>query len=333
MKLSRLLGAAELPNEGRLGSFDGATGWLNSEPLTTEGLRGRVVLVDFWTYTCINWLRTLSYIRAWADKYEEHGLVVIGVHTPEFPFEQGADNVREAATEMGVEYPVALDSDYAIWRAFDNQYWPAAYVADAEGHIRHHRFGEGGYEELETVIQRLLGEAGRGGVGDELVAGAPDGFEAQADWENLGSPETYLGYEQAENFASPGGVAPDEAREYVTPDRLTLNHWGLAGDWTVEGRAAVLNQEGGRISFRFHARDVHLVMGPPERGTSVPFRVLVDGEPPGKAHGLDVGEDGRGIASQQRLYQLIRQQGPIGDRTFEITFLDPGVEAYAFTFG
>ena len=333
MKLSRLLGAAELPNEGRLGSFDGATGWLNSEPLTTEGLRGRVVLVDFWTYTCINWLRTLSYIRAWADKYEEHGLVVIGVHTPEFPFEQGADNVREAATEMGVEYPVALDSDYAIWRAFDNQYWPAAYVADAEGHIRHHRFGEGGYEELETVIQRLLGEAGRGGVGDELVAGAPDGFEAQADWENLGSPETYLGYEQAENFASPGGVAPDEARDYVTPDRLTLNHWGLAGDWTVEGRAAVLNQEGGRISFRFHARDVHLVMGPPERGTSVPFRVLVDGEPPGTAHGLDVGEDGRGIASQQRLYQLIRQQGPIGDRTFELTFLVPGVEAYAFTFG
>jgi thiol-disulfide isomerase/thioredoxin len=333
MKLSRLLGTAELPNEGRLGSFDGATGWLNSEPLTTEGLRGRVVLVDFWTYTCINWLRTLSYIRAWADKYEEHGLVVIGVHTPEFPFEQEADNVREAATAMAVEYPVALDSDYAIWRAFDNQYWPAAYVADAEGQIRHHRFGEGGYEELETVIQRLLGEAGRGGVGDELVAGAADGFEAQADWGNLGSPETYLGYEQVENLASPGGVAPDEARDYATPDRLTLNHWSLAGDWTVEGRAAVLNEEGGRISFRFHARDLHLVMGPRERGTSVPFRVLVDGDPPGTAHGLDVDEDGRGTVSQQRLYQLIRQQGPIGDRTFEITFLDPGVEAYVFTFG
>jgi len=333
MKLSRLLGAAELPNEGRLGSFEGATGWLNSEPLTTEGLRGRVVLVDFWTYTCINWLRTLSYIRAWAEAYEGHGFVVIGVHTPEFPFEQDADNVREAAREMGVDYPVALDSDYAIWRAFDNQYWPAAYVADAEGQIRHHRFGEGGYEELEQVIQRLLGEAGRGGVGDQLVAVAADGFEAQADWENLGSPETYLGYEQAENFASPGGVSPGETRDYATPDRLTLNHWSLAGDWTVEGRAAVLNKEGGRISFRFHARDVHLVMGPRERGTSVPFRVLVDGDPPGTAHGLDVGEDGRGTVSQQRLYQLIRQQGTIGDRTVEITFLDPGVEAYAFTFG
>jgi thiol-disulfide isomerase/thioredoxin len=333
MKLSRLLGAAELPNEGRLGSFDGATGWLNSEPLATEGLRGRVVLVDFWTYTCINWLRTLSYIRAWAETYDEHGLVVIGVHTPEFPFEQDADNVREAATGMGVEYPVALDSDYAIWRAFGNQYWPAAYIADAEGQIRHHRFGEGGYEELEQVIQRLLVEAGRGGVGDQLVAVAAEGFEAQADWENLGSPETYLGYEQAENFASSGGVSPDEARDYVTPDRLTLNHWSLAGNWTVERRAAVLNQEGGRISFRFHARDVHLVMGPRERGTSAPFRVLVDGDPPGTAHGLDVDEDGRGTVSQQRLYQLIRQQGPIGDRTFEITFLDRGVEAYAFTFG
>jgi thiol-disulfide isomerase/thioredoxin len=333
VKLSRLLGAAELPNEGRLGSFDGATGWLNSEPLSPEDLRGRVVLVDFWTYTCINWLRTLSYIRAWAETYEEHGLVVIGVHTPEFPFEQEADNVREAVKEMAVEYPVALDSDYAIWRAFDNSYWPAAYVADAEGQIRHHRFGEGGYEELERVIQRLLGEAGRGGVGDELVAGAADGFEAQADWENLGSPETYLGYEQAENFASPGGVSPDEARDYVTPDRLTVNHWSLAGNWTVERRAAVLNHEGGRISFRFHARDVHLVMGPRERGTSVPFRVLVDGDPPGTAHGLDVDEDGRGTVSQQRLYQLIRQQGPIGDRTFEIAFLDPGVEAYVFTFG
>jgi hypothetical protein len=235
--------------------------------------------------------------------------------------------------EMAVEYPVALDSDYRIWRAFDNHYWPAAYVADAEGQIRHHRFGEGGYEELEQVIQRLLVEAGRGGVGDQLVAVAAKGFEAQADWGNLGSPETYLGYEQAENFASSGGVSPDKARDYFTPDRLTLNHWSLAGDWTVERRAAVLNQEGGRISFRFHARDVHLVMGPRERGTSVPFRVLVDGDPPGTAHGLDVDEDGRGTVSQQRLYQLIRQQGPIGDRTFEITFLDPGVEAYAFTFG
>jgi thiol-disulfide isomerase/thioredoxin len=323
----------DLPIEGELPSLGGATGWLNSQPLETAELQGKVVLVDFWTYTCINWLRTLSYIRAWSEKYEEQGLVVIGVHTPEFPFEHDIDNVREAAKEMTVEYPVALDSDYAIWRAFDNRYWPAAYVADAQGRIRHHRFGEGGYEELERVIQRLLGEAGRGGVGDELVSVAADGFEAQADWANLGTPETYLGYEQAQNFASPGGVSLDEARSYVTPDRLTLNQWALAGDWTLGRGASVLNQGDGRISFRFHARDVHLVMGPPERGTSVPFRVLVDGDTPGTARGLDVDEDGRGTVSQQRLHQLIRQQGPIGDRTFEITFLAPGVEAYAFTFG
>ena len=323
----------DLPIEGELPSLDGATGWLNSAPLSTADLRGKVVLVDFWTYTCINWLRTLSYIRAWAETYEDAGLVVIGVHTPEFPFEQDVDNVREAAKEMEVEYPVALDSDYAVWSAFNNSYWPAAYVADAQGQIRHHRFGEGGYEELERVIQRLLGEAGRGGAGDELVSVAADGFEALADWGNLESPETYLGYEQAQNFSSPGGVSPAEARTYVTPDRLTLNHWALAGDWSVERGASVLNQDEGRISVRFHARDVHLVMGPPERGTSVPFRVLVDGEAPGTAHGLDVDEDGHGAVTQQRLHQLIRQQGSIDDRTFEITFLAPGVEAYVFTFG
>jgi thiol-disulfide isomerase/thioredoxin len=324
----------DLPIEGELPSLDGATGWLNSEPLTTAGLRGKVVLVDFWTYTCINWLRTLSYIRAWSEKYEKQGLVVIGVHTPEFPFEQDVDNVREAAKEMEVEYPVAIDSDYAVWSAFDNSYWPAAYVADAQGRIRHHRFGEGGYEELERVIQRLLGEAGRGPVGDDLVSVAADGFEAQADWGNLESPETYLGYEQAESFASRGGVSPDEARSYAAPTRLTLNHWALEGEWTIQKRAAVLNQDDGRIAFRFHARDVHLVMGPPERGTSVPFRVLLDGDAPAGAHGLDVDDDGHGAVTQQRLYQLIRQQGPtIGDRTFEITFLAPGVEAYVFTFG
>jgi thiol-disulfide isomerase/thioredoxin len=322
----------DLPIEGELPSLVGATGWLNSQPLSTADLQGKVVLVDFWTYTCINWLRTLSYIRAWAEKYEEQGLVVIGVHTPEFPFEQDVENVREAANDMRVEYPVALDSDYAIWGAFNNRYWPAAYVADAQGRIRHHRFGEGGYEELERVIQRLLGEAGRGGVADELVSVAADGFEAHADWANLESPETYLGYEQAQNFASPGGISPSEARTYVAPDRLTLNHWSLVGDWTVERRASVLSQGEGRISFRFHARDVHLVMGPPERGTSVPFRVLVDGDAPGSSHGLDVDEDGHGAVAQQRLHQLIRQ-GPIDDRTFEITFLAPGVEAYAFTFG
>ena len=312
----------DLPIEGELASLDGATGWLNSQPLSTESLRGKVVLVDFWTYTCINWLRTLSYIRTWAETYEQHGLVVIGVHTPEFPFEEDVDNVREAVKEMAVEYPVALDSDYGIWRAFDNHYWPAAYVADAEGRIRHHRFGEGGYDELERIIQRLLG------VDGDLVSVSPHGFEAQADWANLGSPETYLGYEQAQSFASPG-----EGHSYVAPDRLKLNHWALAGDWTLEKRASVLNQADGRISLRFHARDVHLVMGPPERGTSVPFRVLLDGDTPGSAHGVDIDEDGHGAVAQQRLHQLIRQEGPIDDRTFEITFLAPGVEAYAFTFG
>jgi thiol-disulfide isomerase/thioredoxin len=317
----------DLPIEGELASLDGATGWLNSQPLSMADLRGKVVLIDFWTYTCINWLRTLSYIRAWAEAYEPHGLVVVGVHTPEFPFEQDVDNVREAVQEMAVEYPVALDSDYAVWRAFDNHYWPAAYVADAQGQIRHHRFGEGGYDELERVIQGLLG------VDGDLVSVSPNGFEAQADWANLGSPETYLGYEQAQNFASPASTSPGERHSYVAPDRLKLNHWALAGDWTLGKGASVLHQADGRISFRFHARDVHLVMGPPERGTSVPFRVLLDGEAPGSAHGLDVDEDGHGAVTQQRLHQLIRQQGAIDDRTFEITFLAPGVEAYAFTFG
>jgi thiol-disulfide isomerase/thioredoxin len=317
----------DLPIEGELASLDGATGWLNSQPLSMADLRGKVVLIDFWTYTCINWLRTLSYIRAWAETYEQHGLVLIGVHTPEFPFEQDVDNVREAVQEMAVEYPVALDSDYAVWRAFDNRYWPAAYVADAQGRIRHHRFGEGGYEELERVIQGLLG------VDGDLVSVSPDGFEAQADWANLGSPETYLGYEQAQNFASPAGASPGESHSYVAPDRLKLNHWALAGDWTLGKGASVLNQVDGRISFRFHARDVHLVMGPPERGTSVPFRVFLDGDAPGNAHGLDIDEDGHGTVTQQRLHQLIRQEGPIDDRTFEITFLASGVEAYAFTFG
>jgi thiol-disulfide isomerase/thioredoxin len=319
--------------EGHLPGFDGATGWLNSPPLTVADLRGKVVLVDFWTYTCINWLRTLGYVRAWAQKYEDQGLVVVGVHTPEFPFERDIDNVRWAAQDMSVEYPVALDSDYAVWRAFANRYWPAVYIADAEGRIRHHQFGEGGYEECERIVQRLLREAGRDGIGDDLVSVAADGFEAQADWATLESPETYLGYEQAQNFASPGGADFDEPRTYVAPDPLKLNHWALAGDWTIERRASVLHQAEGRIAFRFHARDVHLVMGPGARGTSVPFRVLVDGEPPGDAHGLDVDEQGGGTVARQRLYQLIRERGSITDRTFEITFLAPGVEAYVFTFG
>jgi hypothetical protein len=266
-------------------------------------------------------------------EYEDQGLVVVGVHTPEFPFERDADNVRWAAKNMRVEYPIALDSDYAVWRAFANNYWPAVYIADAQGRIRHHQFGEGGYEECERIIQRLLREAGADDIADDLVSVADDGFEAQADWTNLETPETYLGYEQAQNFASPGGADLDEPRRYVVPDSLRLNHWALSGDWTLERRASVLQREGGRIAFRFHARDVHLVMGPPVRGTSVPFRVLVDGKTPGDAHGLDIDEDGHGTLSQQRLHQLIRQPRSITDRTFEITFLTHGVEAYAFTFG
>jgi thiol-disulfide isomerase/thioredoxin len=312
----------DLPIEGDIPSLDGAAGWLNSEALTPAGLRGKVVLVDFWTYTCINWLRTLGYVRAWAEKYADHGLVVIGVHTPEFPFEHDVENVRWAAKEMNVGYPIALDPDYAVWRAFDNQYWPAVYIADAQGRIRHHQFGEGGYAECERVIQELLREAGRDDIGDDLVSVADDGFEAQADWANLESPETYLGSAQARNFAS--GVAPE---------RLRLNQWTLSGDWTVGRGASALNSADGRITFRFHARDVNLVMGPRARGTSVPFRVLVDGEPPGDVHGLDVDERGQGTVIQQRLYQLIRERGSIDDRTFEITFLAPDVEAYCFTFG
>jgi thiol-disulfide isomerase/thioredoxin len=319
----------EIPLPG----FEGATGWLNSAPLTAPGLSGKVVLVDFWTYTCINWLRTLGYVRAWAEKYEDQGLVVVGVHTPEFPFEEDVDNVRWAAKDLRVEYPIALDSDYAVWRAFDNNYWPAVYIADAEGRIRHHQFGEGGYKECEMVIQRLLHEAGRDGIGDDLVTVADDGFEAQADWASLGSPETYLGFEQGQNFASPGGAELDEPRAFDVPDELERNHWALAGDWTIGRRASVLDGADGRIVFRFHARDVHLVMGPPARGTSVPFRVLVDGDPPGAAHGLDVDEQGRGTLEQQRLHQLIRQPGSITDRTFEISFTAPGAEAYSFTFG
>jgi thiol-disulfide isomerase/thioredoxin len=309
-------------SEGRLPGFDGAAGWLNSPPLSPDDLRRKVVLVDFWTYTCINWLRTLGYVRAWWDKYADHGLVVVGVHTPEFPFERDVDNVRAAVEEMNVRYPVALDPDYKVWEAFANHYWPAVYMADAQGRIRYHHFGEGAYDECEEVIQALLREAGRDGIGDGLVSVALDGFEVQADWANLESPETYLGSEQASNFAR--GAPADELR---------LNQWTLSGDWAVERRASVLNGSDGRIAFRFHARDVNLVMGPPERGASVPFQVFVDGEPPRDAHGFDVDEEGRGTLSEQRLHQLVREPRAITDRTVEIEFLEPGAEAYCFTFG
>jgi thiol-disulfide isomerase/thioredoxin len=324
---------AKLRAETRLPGFDGATGWLNSEPLTPEGLRGKIALVDFWTYTCINWLRTLGYVRAWHEKYRDQGLVVVGVHTPEFPFERDADNVRWAAKYQRVEYPIALDPDYAVWRAFANNYWPAVYIADAEGRIRHNHFGEGGYVECEMAVQMLLREAGRSDVPEGLVSVANEGFEAQADWQTLGSPETYLGYQQAQNFVSADGADFDEPHDFAVPDRLERNQWALAGNWTFGPGASVLNEADGRLVFRFHARDVNLVMGPPEGGSSIPFRVTVDGEPPDDAHGLDVDAGGNGTLDRPRLHQLIREPRSISDRTFEITFLSSGAQAYCFTFG
>jgi thiol-disulfide isomerase/thioredoxin len=323
----------ELPVEGHLPGFDGATGWLNSPPLTAEGLRGRVVLVQFWTYTCINWLRTLAYVRAWADRYSDQGLVVVGVHTPEFDFEHDLDNVRQQVKHLGVGYPVVVDNDYAVWSAFDNHYWPALYFVDAQGQIRHHRFGEGDYQMSEMIVQQLLIEAGSGGPDQDLVSVDASGVEAAADWDSLRSPENYLGYERTDNFVSPNGSLLDTSYAYAAPTRLGLNHWALSGDWTVKRGAIALNQAGGRIVYRFWARDLHLVMAPPAPQTPVRFRVLLDGQPPGAAHGVDVDDQGNGTLGDPRLYQLIRQPGPVGDRTFEVTFLDPGVQAYAFTFG
>jgi thiol-disulfide isomerase/thioredoxin len=325
--------APHLSVEGEMPSLDRATTWLNSPPLTTASLRGKVVLVSFWTYTCINWRRTLPYVRAWASKYADDGLVVIGVHSPEFSFEKDLDNVRRAATDLAVRYPVAVDSDHALWQAFANQYWPTLYFVDVQGRIRHHHFGEGEYERSEVTIQQLLLEAGARRIHRELVSPDARGAEAAPDWASLKSPENYLGYLRTENFASIGGAAPDERRVYAIPAHLMLNHWGLAGDWTVGKEAVVLNQSRGRIAYRFHARDLHLVMGPAVRGRSLPFRVLVDGRPPGAAHGTDVDARGQGTLTEPRMYQLIRQPKPIGDRQFEIEFLDPGAEAFAFTFG
>jgi hypothetical protein len=323
---------APLPIEGELPSLDGATGWLNSPPLTVAGLRGRAVLVDFCTYTCINWIRSLPYVRAWAGKYADQGLVVLGVHTPEFAFEHSAGNVRRAVRDLGVGYPVATDNDYAIWHAFGNLYWPALYFVDAQGQIRHHQFGEGDYEESELIIQQLL-TSGTDRPARSVVSVQAQGVEAPADWADLESPENYAGYERTENFASPGGIVPGQSHGYAAPIRLRLNHWALSGDWTVDGQASTLDAAMGRIAYRFHARDLHLVMGPAAAAAPVRFRVLIDGQPPGADHGLDVDGQGTGTVTQQRLYQLIRQHGPIAERTFEITFLDPGVQAYSVTFG
>ena len=329
----RLAGdAAELPIEGRLASFDGATGWLNSEPLTPQGLRGRVVLVDFWTYTCINWLRTLPYVRAWAEKYRD-GLTVVGVHTPEFGFERNLDNIVAQSRTFGVDYPVAIDSDYGVWRAFENHFWPAVYIADAEGRIRFHHFGEGEYAMTEMVLQRLLLDAGAHDIDQDLVAVEPRGLEVAADWQTLQSPETYLGYGQSSGFASDDVAVFDAPHAYTAQSRLPLNYWDLSGKWTVARHAAVLTEPGGRVVFQFHARDLNLVMGPAAKGASIPFRVFLDGQVAEAAHGTDVESDGRGSVTDQRTYQLIRQSGPIADRRFEIEFLEAGVEAYCFTFG
>lgn len=325
--------ASRLPIEGELPSLANATAWLNSQPLTAAGLRGKIVLIEFWTYTCINWRRQLPYVRAWAEKYKDQGLVVIGVHAPEFRFEKEIDNVRWAVRDMHVNYPVVMDNDYAIWRAFINEYWPALYFVDAKGRIRHHQFGEGDYQQSERIIQQLLAEANAGNNGRALVSVDARGAEAQADWSDLGSGENYVGYERTENFASPGGPVLDQSGLYAVPAKLTLNQWALSGDWTMEKGAIVLNKAEGRITYHFHARDLHLVMGPATPGKPVRFRVLIDGHPPGAAHGIDIDGQGSGTITEPRMYQLIRQPKPITDRQFEIEFLDSGVEVFSFTFG
>jgi thiol-disulfide isomerase/thioredoxin len=307
-------------------SLGGATGWVNSGPLGSAELRGHVVLVNFWTLTCINWLRTEPYVRAWSQAYRRDGLIVVGVHTPEFSFEHELGRVRHATEEREIDYPVAADNDYAVWSAFDNHYWPALYFVDAEGIIRDHHFGEGRYDQSERVIQRLLG------VERELVSVRGHGVEAEADWIHLRTPETYLGYDRGERLASPGGAALDERRAYQGPDRLPPHHWALAGEWTIGRESVVLGRAGGSIAYRFHARDAHLVLSGPT-GEPIPFRVLLDGEAPGPSHGVDVAEDGSGVLRDGRLYQLVRQHDTVRERTLEITFLEPGAGAYVFTFG
>lgn len=314
-------------------SLQRAVAWINSRPLILAQLRGKVVLIDFWTYTCVNWRRTLPYVRAWAQKYGADGLVVIGVHTPEFSFEKNLDNVRWAVGDMRVDYPVAVDSNNGIWNSFSNEYWPALYIIDAKGQIRSHHFGEGGYDEAERKIQTLLTETGKKDVDHTLVSVHPVGLEVAADWADLQSPETYVGYERGADFSSPGGVAADEPRLYHFPAKFALNDWALSGDWTIGKEAAVLNGAEGRIAYHFHARDLNLIMSPPARGGVVRFRVLLDGKPPGDAHGGDVNAQGYGTVLRQNTYQLIRQRKPIVDRQFEIEFLDTGVEAFDFTFG
>jgi thiol-disulfide isomerase/thioredoxin len=314
-----------------LTAIGNATQWINSPRLTPAALAGKVVVVDFWTYTCINWLRTLPFVRAWSQQYGQ-GLVVIGVHTPEFPIEHDVDNIRRAVRQMRIDYPVVIDNDYAIWRAFDNQYWPALYFVDGRGKVRDHHFGEGEYEQSENTIRKLLADAGATGLPERVTVEAV-GVEAPADWNDLKSPETYVGYQRAENFVSSGGADVDRRHRYAAPAKLALNQWALSGEWTIGKQATVLSTPNGKIAYRFHARDLNLVMGPPRQGTPVRFRVSIEDQPPGPAHGLDVDESGSGTVVEPRVYQLIRQPRPIVDRHFEIEFLDAGVETFVFTFG
>jgi cytochrome c biogenesis protein CcdA/thiol-disulfide isomerase/thioredoxin len=326
-------GAAGLPVVGKLPPLEGATEWLNSPPLTAAGLRGHVVVIDFWTYSCINCLRALPYVKAWYEKYRDKGLVVIGIHAPEFAFEKDLRNVRREVQDLGVTYPVAVDNDYKLWRAFGNEYWPAHYFVDASGNIRHTHFGEGEYDESERVIQQLLAEAGGGSLPTDLVSAGGSGAALAADEAHVLSPETYIGHARAESFASPGGQVPGVAHDYTVPPKLSLNQWALGGSWTVGEESASANAAQARIAFHFQARDLHLVLGPGPNGKPVRFRVRLDGAAPGADHGTDVDADGNGAVSDERLYQLIRQSGEVRDRLFEIEFLDPGVVGYAFTFG
>lgn len=322
-----------LPVEGQLPTLNGAVQWLNSPPLDAQALKGKVVLVDFWTYSCINCLRTLPYVKAWAEKYRDQGLVVIGVHAPEFAFERDVGNVTKAMKELGINYPVAIDNDYKIWRAFNNEYWPAHYFADAQGRIRYHHFGEGDYAESERVIQQLLREAGAKTVADGLINADAQGVQQAPDMNQVLSPETYVGYQRAEHFVPETGLVPDKVATYNPPANLTLNDWSLGGQWAVGAERATASAPASRIVYRFHARDLHLVLGPGTDGKPVRFKVSIDGQAPGAAHGVDVAADGSGRVTEQRLYQLVRQTDAVKDRTFTIEFLDPGVSAYAFTFG
>jgi thiol-disulfide isomerase/thioredoxin len=333
VKMANAASQPFLGDEGAMPDLDGAIGWLNSTPLSSKSLRGKVVMVNFWTYTCINSLRPLPYVKSWASKYQDAGFVVVGVHTPEFSFEHDPTNVDNAVRTLNVTFPVAIDSKGRIWQSFNNEAWPAQYLVDAKGRIRYHHFGEGDYGEIERVIQELLKENGAASLPSGTASPSGVGIEAAPDWADERSPETYIGYRQAQNFTSPEKVHRDSNQTYSVPEKLSLNHWGLSGSWNVNPESAVLQAVPGKIVFRFHSRDLNLVLSPAKDGKAVRFVVRLDGAAPGENSGVDTAPDGSREIQEPRLYQLIRQKGPIVDRTFEIEFLDPGVHALDFTFG